>query len=429
MCRFKIPSNLTVAQLKFGIDASGARHTALENAIRNIDNTQPEPSAVSASSNAYRYLAPTGGAASPYRITDFADRPDSDAPAGLQFLRNYDGSASAPDSWRDWTLTEAQLKSCSEKTVSSIPGGTDWTLPTNNTGLIYTDCDVRFGIGSGDVVGYRPSNAMPLSFIFGEGKIASEKWRLGIAVYLPYGISAVSTKARWMVFAGIAPLTSSNGGNAFPRTVSNIELCQALWYNFNSKGVTSFTFIPCLLLNSTLTGTAVNSSKYTTRVDLVSSLNSQLLLPPTFSKCTLVINASPKPGHVEQYHDSSYRGYYATNLVAGTYKIMIGTVNSTSSGYTRNYRYYKVIIPSGTSIKIEHAESGYASTGNLKITASGPSVTYYEYANESAYNSDSVSGAALSATPADAGKSFFATYVGTSAPSSLSISLSVNKIY
>ncbi|MDE6022322.1 MAG: hypothetical protein K2G13_02355 [Muribaculaceae bacterium] len=425
------PTNLQVAQMHFGIDVSTARHTGLENAVKDPTHSQISPARVQESATSYQYLPPTGGAASPYRITDFADLPDETAPAGLQFARQYDANACAPDAWRDWTLTEAQLKSCADKRLDSIPGGTDWTIVKNGTGLTYSFCDVRFGIASGDVVGNRPSNAMPLSLLFGEDRIANEKWRIGLAVYLPYGISSVSASARWMVFAGVKPITSANGGDAFPFTGSNIELCEALWYNFKTKGVKSFTFIPCLLMNSTLTGsgdTTTGSLKYKTRVELVSSLNPQLLLPPTFTKCTLTIDPTPVPGHVEQYHDSSYRGYYATNLVAGTYKVMIGTVVSSGSGYTRNFKYYRVTIPSGTTIKIEYVATGYGSTGNLKITASGSNVTYYEYASQSAYNSDTVSGAAMSATPSSAASGFFSCFVGASAPSSVTVSLEVHKI-
>lgn len=425
------PTNLQVAQMHFGIDVSTARHTGLENAVKDPTNSQPTPARVQESITSYKYLPPTGNAASPYRITDYADFSDETAPAGLQFLRQYDANACAPDAWRDWRLTEAQLKSCAEKRLDSIPGGTDWTISNNNTGLVYSFCDVRFGIASGDVVGSRPSNAMPLSLLFGEGRIANEKWRIGLAVYLPNGISSVSPGARWMVFAGLKPLVSSNGGEAFPQTASNIELCEALWYNFKTKGVTSFTFIPCLLLNVTLSGTGdttTGSLKYKTRVALVSTYSPQLLLPPTFTKCTLTIDPTPVPGHVEQYHDSTYRGYYATNLIAGTYKVMIGSVVSSGSGYTRNFKYYRVTIMSGTTIKIEYAATGYGSTGNLKITASGSNVTYHEYASQSAYNSDTVSGSAMSATPSSAASTFFSCYVGSSVPSSVTVSLEVHKI-
>ncbi|MDE7350234.1 MAG: hypothetical protein K2N25_04150 [Muribaculaceae bacterium] len=425
------PTNLQVAQIKFGIDVSTARHTGLEDAVKDAATTQPAPADVSPASTAYRYLAPTGGEASPYRITDFADDPDPTSPAGLQFTRRYDGTACAPDSWHDWTLTEAQLKSCADKRYASSNNGspndpTNWNINGNDKGLVYSFCSVRFGIASGETVGGTPGNAMPLSFIFGEGKISSEKWRIGLAVYLPNGISAASTSPRWMVFAGLSPLTSNTGGSAFPHTASNIELCEALYYNFKTKGVTEFTFIPVMLLNSTIKIANDSASTYKTKVELIGSYNPQLLLTPTFTRCKLTITATPKPGQVEQYSDSAFRGMYSTNLIAGTYKIQVGKTVGSGSGTTLNFKYYKVIIPSGVTIKIEYAASGYGSSGNLKVTASGSNLTYYEYADQTAYGNDTTE-AAMSGSPSTVA-AFFYTYVAQSAPSNVTPYLMVTKI-
>lgn len=422
------PTNLQVAQMHFGINVSAARHVGLENAIRDVDASQPAPSSLVAPSGAYAYIRPTGGASSPYRITDFADFRDDTAPSELKFDRQYDHKACAPDEWHDWEMSESLLTSLASKTVSSIPGGTDWTLSSNNTGISYSACSLKYGKSTQDVIGYRPSNAMPLTFLFGNDTIANEKWRLGLAVYLPYGLSSVSTSARWMVFAGRKPLASSNGGDALPNTASNIELCQALYYNFKTKGVKSFTFVPCILLNSTLDGTGVYPNVYTTRVALLASFNAQLLIPPTFTKCTLTINPNPIPGEVVDYYDETYRGRYATNLVAGTYKVHVGGVDSTSSGTTRADYYYRVTIPSGTSITITHKTSGYESTGNLQISASGSNVTYYEYANVSDWNGNKNAGAVKSTTPSSAGLKFFTSYVGVSVPSSVTPLLYVTKV-
>lgn len=422
------PTNLQVAQMKFGIDVSTARHTGLENAVKSVGNVQPLPSAVTQASSPYRYDPPTGGDASPYRITDFADDDDPDAPAGLQFKRWYDPAACAPDEWHDWTLTEERLRSLSEETVSAAPGGgTSWTVD-GTKGISYSFCSIRYGVASQETVGYRPSNAMPLSLLFGNGTIADENWRLALAVYLPYGLDSSNTKARWMLFAGRKPLSSSNGGEALPHTASSIELCKALYYNFKTKGVTGFTFIPCIIANSTLGGTAVTSSSYTTRVVLqTATYNSQLLLAPTFDRRTLTITATPVPGQVEQYSDSSFRGLYATNLVAGTYRVAVGMSSGTGGNTTISIDYYRITLTSGSSIKIEYAASGYSSSGNLKITASGSSISYYKYADQAACNSDTVSGAALSGAPANVAK-LFRSYVGASVPAHVTPYLMVTKI-
>lgn len=413
------PTNLEVAQHHFGINVDSARHTSLENAVKDSTNTQPDPQRVSAPSGAYAYTKPTTN----FRMGDFADFDDATAPPGLQFARRYDSGACAPDSWGDWDLTEAQLLSLSNKRLSSIPGGTDWAIDTAaGLGIVYTNCNVKFGVSSNETVGFRPSNAMPLSLIFGNGTISGEKWRLGLAVYLPLGTAASNT-ARWMAFAGAKPLTAANGGTAFPHTASNIELCQALYYNFKTHGITSFTFIPCILCNCSLSGYASSSTQYVTRVALSLS-GAKLLCAPTFTKCTLSISATPKPGKVESYQDSAYRGYYATNLVAGTYKVQVGIVETSGSGYTRHMKWYRVTLSSNNQIVITH--SGSSSTGNLSVTASG-NVTYYEYASESAYQNNIVSGGAISTSAANAA-SFFMSYVGASAPASVTPTLSVTKI-
>lgn len=423
------PSNLQVAQMHFGIDVSTARHTGLENAVRSASNSQPAPGRVAEAVSSYAYLPPTGGAASPYRITDYADTDDPNAAAqGIYFRREYDQGACAPDEWHDWRMTEALLKSLSEKTYPNTDvGGVTWTLPDNDKGIRYQDCNLKLGPQTQEVIGYRPSNAMPLSYIFGDGRIASENWRMGVAIYLPKGVDT-DNNPRWMLFAGNGTLTSSNGRNALPFTGSSIELCKALYYNFKTHNINEFTFIPCIVLNCTPGYTAAGSaSAYTTRVELLASLNAQLLLPPTFTKCKLYIDATPVPGQVEQYADSSYRGCYSTNLIAGTYKIIKTHATASGSGYNVVQKLYRVTIPSGTTVKIEHVASGYGSTGNLKLTASGNNLTVHEYADFSSYNSNTVSGSGQSVAPSSA-LDYFSAYIGASAPNNVSITLQVTKI-
>lgn len=429
------PTNLQVAQMKFGIDVSTARHTGLENAIKLIDNTQPSPDKVTAGSTAYQYLRPTGGDASPYRTTDFADFTDSSAPAGLQFNRQYDDNACAPDTWHDWEMSQSSLESYADVLTSKITLANDdnndettWTV-NSQSGIVYQFCSIRIGPQSQETIGNTPPNAMPLTLLFGNDTITKEKWRLALAVYLPYGQNSTNSKAQWMVFAGLKPLSVANGGKCLPSTLSNIDLCKALLYNVTSKNVTEFTFIPCILCNSTITGHVVStdSTRYTTRVTLVDTFSPRLLLAPTFDRRKLIVHKTPKTGEVLHYSDSTYRGLYATNLVAGTYAIAKGSVTSSGSGYSVSFDYYRVTIPSGTTIKIEYAASGYSNNGNLKVTASGSNVSYYKYADEAAYKSNTVSGSALSATPANAAK-FFQTYIGAATPNSVTPYLMVSKI-
>lgn len=423
------PTNLQVAQMHFGIDVSTARHTGLENALKSATNTQPTPENINPSATAYQYLTPTGGTASPYRITDYADTDDPNAAAqGIYFRREYDQGACAPDEWRDWRMTEALLKSLSEKTYPNTNvGGVTWTLPDNDKGIRYQDCNLRLGPQTQEVIGYRPSNAMPLSYIFGDGRIASENWRMGVAIYLPKGVDT-NNSPRWMLFAGNVTLTSANGGKALPFTGSSIELCKALYYNFKTHHINEFTFIPCIVLNCTPGYTAAGSANaYTTRVELITSQNAQILLPPTFMRCKLTIDATPVPGQVEQYSDSSFRGSYSTNLIAGTYKIIKTSAVSSGSGYTVAQKFYRVTIPSGTSIVITHQASGYSSTGNLKLVASGSNLTVHEYADFSSYNSNTVSGSGQSVAPSSA-LGYFSAYIGASASNNVSITLQVTKI-
>lgn len=336
------PTNADVAKMKFGIDVGDARYTPLENAIRNVDNTQPTPASITPSTDTYKYLPPTGGAASPYRITDFADFDDETAPAGLQFKRQYDPTACAPDEWDDWTLSQEQLTKASNVTLTNLSGDTDWVLPNNTGAPLYTDCKLRWGFQSHENIGNAPSNAMPLTLLFGEGKIISEVWRIGIAVYLPHGEGdgALLGTPRWMAFAGRKPLVTVAGADVLPDMASNTRLCKALLYNIG-KGTRTFSFIPCFLLNSTIArhGATAGGTLFGTDLQLLNdSKGARLLLPPTFALKTLTVTANPVPGQIVEYWDSAYRGRYASNLAGGTYKIKRGLAISTSSGTSLSFK-------------------------------------------------------------------------------------------
>lgn len=426
------PTNLQVVQMKFGIDVSTARHTGLENAIKSSSNPQPDPDSLTAPSGAYAYLRPLGGAASPYRITDYADDDDPTATAnGVYFKRQYDRATGSPDEWLDWKLTEAQLTSLMNKKFSSIPGGTSWELPDNDKGIVYSNCSIRLGPQSHEVIGYRP-NAMPLNYLFGDNRIANEKWRLGLAVFLPNGTGNSASSPRWMVFAGNKPLSTANGGGALPFTGSNIELLQAIYHNFKYKGVKVFKFFPCILLNCTLIGSTSNGTDYITRVDMSSISDPTspptLLVPPSFSKCELTIEANTPPGHVVQYSDNSFRGAYATNITSGTYNVVKTRADHSGSGYTSIQRFY-MVETTGATIEIEHVESGaYGGSGNLELTASGSNLKVTEFGNPTDLKNNRNPTVATKSVAVSAAMDYFATYIGAEAPYSISLTLDVTKI-
>lgn len=428
------PTCAEMIAMHMGIDVSGAKNALLKTAINNwgasaSTYTAPTPDEVKASMGDYAYLQPTGGSSSPYRLTDFcADKDTLSSP----FPRQYDHDSKAPDSWRNWQLSKEELQRYAGYYLTRgefTTGDTSWTMDTDKT-AVYQDCNVRVSPSSGETIGDTSSNTMPLTYIFGNGTDVTDKWRLGLAIYLPYGTDTNSNPC-WGVMCGTDILMNgySNNGVVLPLPATNLRLMRALWYNYNVQRVSVFNVIPVILQNCTIDyGTLNSADQCVPFISLFDSFNASVLTTPSKAAITLTITDNDMERTFKA--DTDFRYVYYSPVNGGkTYKIVKGVTVSSGSGYTFSWDYYRVTIPSGLVGIIEY--DGTSSNGHLKSTVTSGDgstlCTVQTYANQTDMD-NGVNPTSTAQVPFTNTLVYFMNYMSTDAPYSLTLQLTVNEV-
>lgn len=385
--------DMTLAERKacrFGLSCAGGSIPALLSALRSEGSAQPAPSSLAVP--AWTYTRPSGGDASPYRITDFLDNENP-----LQ--TGYRHDASPPDTWeashsyvdtafRADTLSFALEAAHVHTSLDGDP--TQWHIDAaavgGRTTTMWSWFTMRLGPASYDTVGNgAPSSAaMPMAYLMGD--MLAGSWRLALAVYLPKGVTG-SGNPMWMAFCGKKPLSSAslNGqaaGLVIPDLLTNTVLLQAMRTCLD-KGQTSFTMLPCLLRNTTL---EYNTATRMTRVLLSRSDAALETMPSQTKTVTMAITADPTIGKIVNDSDSQYRRTYYTPVRAGMYKVVRTTVtNPGSANRAVTTKTYKITVTSGL-ITIA-PDSSAPQTFNLSATVSDltATVAVQYYASEEDY--------------------------------------------
>lgn len=170
----------------------------------------------------WTYTKPSGGSASPYRMSDFVDMR---ATSSL----GYDHNAKPCDAnWKDVNINADNLSS---------------------TTVFVTNFTFRLNEESGSNIGSANSHNMPLSYI----QAPQTNWYLAVAVYVP-------SKGGWMIARGKTSLgdaTTQTIGQVFP----NLDTNQ--WLRYLMKGNDILDYIPCIVQNPTDKIAVINNSQLT----------------------------------------------------------------------------------------------------------------------------------------------------------------------
>lgn len=240
----------------------------------------------------WTYTKPTGGASSPYRLGDFLDIGSDGNPTSEGY--NHDAIA-CDNGWNNISVDISNINAVTGGTFTTSGSSTAFILTSSNSWVLCQTASIRFGEDSASQLGSANSKYMPLTYASG-ANIASEYWRMGILVWIPYYHSG-SAANFWMLFAGKKPLraiSSSNTiGDMLPNLASNQFGSYLLRYNKLTKGVSSFTCIPVLVKNILTTVVTVNNVNMQT-LQLNSSDSTSLVysMPSGFQTFTMSVTNS-----------------------------------------------------------------------------------------------------------------------------------------
>lgn len=292
--------------------------------------------AVEAAQKEWAYAPPTGGANSPYRLSDF---------------RGYNTSAQVPDSgWRDFELKKDDLNTYANTGIESEGTGFDWHVKNTFGTLPYFN--LKFDAPSSAVVGSAGNVEIPITYIVGDKLVSSELWRIAFAVYIP----TLTTTGKWQLFTSRKTLKSATStadiAELIPSLATNTHAASQMF----SSNLKSFKAIPCLVKNAKITLISGNSPGILkSSIALVSSSTVVYSMPSGQKSITINIKDSASdapsvPGmHTEGYSknrqwvigivSTGYTGspYYrniAGVLVAKTSAITADTLVTVSFKYT-----------------------------------------------------------------------------------------------
>lgn len=253
-----------------------------------------EFSAAKAAVTEWTYTKPSGGASSPYRLTDFVENPATGAGRGTNGAYTncgYYHSTKAPLKLGSlWEIGIDELKNVANNIIVETSGsGAGWSAdPYTNAGsgiigsgnavkgsycyegLRYENYQARFGVSSEQNINMNDSYVIPINYIFNRN-ITQEDWRLGVIVKVN-GISGNNVIPTTEVGMFVSRYSLSNIGNSIAQNVQqfSIDMCtnQTLAYKMatyvDSKGATEFECIPVFVLMSAVTifGGGVNARTY-----------------------------------------------------------------------------------------------------------------------------------------------------------------------
>lgn len=144
--------------------------------------------AIKENNKSWTYNGPTGGANSPYRLSDFINSENVS-------YNGYNHKTVPPLSgFSDWNIKASELRAVYSQSLST-PVGSDGSSNLYNhiivgssnspyIGGAYSSFNFKFGESSWQTVGNFGSDVIPINYILGSN-INNEYWRLAIAIKLP----------------------------------------------------------------------------------------------------------------------------------------------------------------------------------------------------------------------------------------------------
>lgn len=252
--RFPINSHLSLANRKSNMFSLLPKPNNKALAVCNgYGGTTPEQADVGASgytiddiaaaNQEWEYLRPNGNN-SPYRILDYQGylHPAREAVAGWQSM----------EVTKDLLATVCRQALAGTQDVSE--GATAWKLTCSTCNPFQLSC--RMGDSSSTYIGGGGGDQIPLSAFFG----TNDNWRLGIGVF-------VDDERKMHFFASNWPLRSvtgtSNAYRGLPSLETNQFLCEKLLLATGSATSKTFTAIPLMFKNCTITQGDINGRQLT----------------------------------------------------------------------------------------------------------------------------------------------------------------------
>ena len=224
--------NKTLAK-KSDSGVSGASVVSSSTDLENVLNANKD----------WTYIIPSGGSASPYRLTDFY------APANRDNGYGYCGTTKQPISdVGSWLLNLSDIRKCANSTNITHTSGSatyNWKLNDPNNLPVYQRLSLRFGEGTYDATGNVDPRVIPFNELL--GVIGSgERWRLAIATQVPVGGSYTFMRlfcSRYTFVDSQALGNSSEPQYFLPAISTNQYLCSLIsdyanyLYNLNGTDI------------------------------------------------------------------------------------------------------------------------------------------------------------------------------------------------
>lgn len=258
-------------------------------------NRQTEWNEAKAQIVEWTYTRPSGGASSPYRLTDFIESPNAGEGRGTNGATTNAGyyhSTKPPIVFGTrWEIGIGSLKNVSDNIVVETGGsGAGWYAdPYTNTGtgyigsgnavkgsycyegLRYADYGARFGAASNQNINMNSTWVIPINYLMTSSNLFSESWRFGIAVFVK-GISGnnVIPNDTVDIFTSRYPLSSISSDIASNVNKFSVDMCtnqvlaQKMAAYVDAKGTTDFDCIPIFVkyTNNTVQGGGINARTY-----------------------------------------------------------------------------------------------------------------------------------------------------------------------
>ena len=199
---------------------------------------------ISAANQEWEYLRPNGGISSPYRVHDF---------------QGYLHTAREPVAgWQSMEIKKDVLTTVCNQALAGTQdvseGATAWKLTCSTCNPFQLSC--RMGDSSSTYIGGGGGDQIPLSAFFG----TNDNWRLGVGVF-------VDGETKMHFFASNWPLRfvtgTSNAYRGLPSLETNQFLCQKLLLSTGSATSKTFTAIPLMFKNCTITQGSLNGKQLT----------------------------------------------------------------------------------------------------------------------------------------------------------------------
>lgn len=289
---------------------------------------------IAAANQEWIYNKPSGGASSPYRLHDFDGY--------LHSAREIVSGWQSMEITKDGLLTVINQSLAGTQDVTE--GANAWKLTCATCNPFQLSC--RIGEASSTYIGGGGGDQIPLSYFFSN----SDNWRLGIGVFVDGETKMHFFASNWALRFVTG---STNAYRGLPTLETNQFLCQKLLTATGSAVSKTFTAIPLMIKNCTITQGSLNGKQLTLLAAGTGIIYSS---PSNNTVITITVkgDGTPYVGGIQTWPSTATSdgvfivGAYNTGGTAGTppntaniqkFAIFLATGKSFSGTKTLNYNF------------------------------------------------------------------------------------------